>query len=80
MLGIGRLSTVICIRTDTLLLNVHAMQMQQSCRRRRRRENNLASTLKCVLNVESGVMQPSILLLSYMIQIPKISQGNVTRD
>ena len=49
-----------------------------SCRRRR--ENNLASTLKCVLNVESGIMQPSILLLSYMIQIPKISQGNVTRD
>jgi hypothetical protein len=30
MLGIGRLSTVICIRTDTLLLNVHAMQMQQA--------------------------------------------------
>jgi hypothetical protein len=28
--------------------------------------------LKCVLNVECGIMQPSILLLSYMIEMLKI--------
>jgi len=30
VLGIGKLSTVICIHTATLLLRVHAMQMQQA--------------------------------------------------
>jgi hypothetical protein len=58
MLGMGKLSTVACIRTATLLLSVHAMQMQQVVEKR---ENNLASILKCVPNVENGIMQPSIL-------------------
>ena len=69
MLGIGKFSTLIYIRTATLLLSVHAMQVQQAVEEGK---NNVASILKCVLNVESGIMQPSILFLGYMVEILKI--------
>ena len=35
MLGIGKLSTLIDIHTATLLLSVHAMQMQQAVEEKR---------------------------------------------
>jgi len=34
MLGIGKLSTVMYIRTATLLLSVHAIQLQQTVEER----------------------------------------------
>jgi len=54
------------------------MQMQQAVEEET--ENNLSSLFTYVLNAESGIMQPAILFLSYVTEILKISQDNVTRD
>jgi hypothetical protein len=54
------------------------MQMQQAVEEERK--NNLSSIFKCVLNAEKGIMQPAILFLSYMTEILKISQDNLTSD
>ena len=81
MLGIGKLSTDRYIRTVTLQLSAHAMQMQQTVEKREReRESNLSSVFKCDLNANNGIMHPGILFLSYMTEILKISQDEVTRE